>query len=38
MEKKFVKPELEIIDFASDDVILTSGGLDIEEYPDTEIF
>ena len=26
MEKKFNKPELAIIEFASDDIIVTSGG------------
>ena len=27
MEKKFNKPELTVIKFASDDIIVTSGGL-----------
>lgn len=26
MEKKFNKPELEVVQFASDDIIVTSGG------------
>ena len=37
-EKKFLKPELIIIEFLDDDIILTSGEADIQgeniEYPD----
>lgn len=36
-EKKFLKPDIQIIEFDSNDIILTSGEGDYDEGPDTEI-
>ena len=47
IEKRFIKPEIEIIEFCNDDIILTSGEGDMggiaypwsneEDFPDTPI-
>ena len=36
-EKKFLIPEIEIVEFANDDIILTSGEWDIDEIDDEDV-